>query len=310
MVSGMDDPLRCKICGGRLIGDFERGEAFCSLCGLVLDERIVDLRPEWKALDAEDKERRVRVGPPITPTLHDYGLGSEMGPTPSSEATYSEVSGSYNSLRGWHKRLRASTPTERNLVNALTKINELCERLQMPKVVSETSSRIYRQLSKKGVVKSRSINKVVTAIVYFSSRVHGFERNIKEVAAASKVDEKAISKYYKIIASSASPEPLPQPSVERQIARLVNMIKLSPRVERLALQLSKATKDASIRDGKSPSGLAAAYVYMAAVMIGETLPQREVALAADITDVTVRHRYREILENFVIRQKLKPSKGM
>jgi len=301
MSNGLDDSLRCKICGGRLIGDLERGEAFCSVCGSVLDERLVDLGPEWKAIDYEEKEKKVRVGSPITPRFHDYGLGSEIEQTQNYEQTK-------ESLRVWQKRLRTSTSAERNLAQALSKINDLCENLKMPIVVAETAARIYRQLLKKGVVKSKCMAKVTAAIVYFSAKVHGIERSVKEVSEAAGVDMKAVNKYYRLIASEAPIDRPPLPTVEKQIARLANLMKVSAKTERLALRLYKATKSAIIQDGKSPSGLAAAYIYIASVMNSENIPQREVAAVADITDVTIRHRYREILENFVIKQTLKPLK--
>jgi transcription initiation factor TFIIB len=302
MSGGLDESLRCKICGGRLIGDLERGEAFCSVCGSVLDERLVDLGPEWKAIDYEEKEKKVRVGSPITPRFHDYGLGSEIECTQD----YDQKN---KSLRVWQKRLRTSTPEERNLAQALTKINALCESLKIPPVVAETASRIYRQLLKKGVVKSKCMAKVTAAILYFSAKLHGVERSVREFSEAAGVDVKAINKYYRLIASEAQVEHPPLPTVEKQIARLANLMKVSAKTERLALQLYKATKAATIQDGKSPSGLAAAYLYIASVINNENIPQREVAAAAEVTDVTVRHRYREILENFVIKQTLKPLKG-
>jgi transcription initiation factor TFIIB len=301
--------LRCPVCGRDLSNpasidlDLERGEAFCSVCGFVLDERLVDLGPEWKAIDYEEKEKKVRVGSPITPRYHDWGLGSEID-------NIKDYNLMHESLRIWQKRLRTSTPTARNLVHALSKINDLCDNLRLPVVVSETASQIYRHLLKKGVVKSKCLAKVTASIVYYSAKVHGAERSVKEVSEAAGVDAKAVNKYYRLIASEASVEHPPLPTVEKQIARLVNIMKLSAKTERIALQLYKETKAATLQDGKSPSGLAAAYIYIASVMNSENIPQREVAAVADITDVTVRHRYREILENFVIRQKLKPLKDV
>lgn len=302
MSSGLDDSLRCKICGGRLIGDSERGEAFCSVCGSVVDDRLVDLGPEWKAIDYEEKEKKVRVGSPITPRFHDYGLGSVI----EHSQGYDQINGS---LRVWQRRLRASTSAARNLAQVLSKINDLCESLKVPTVVAETASRTYRQLLKKGVVTSKCMAKVTAAIVYFSAKLHGVERSVKEVSEAAGVDVKAVNRYYRLIALEAPVEHPPLPTVEKQIARLANLIKVSAKTERIALQLYKATKAATIQDGKSPSGLAAAYIYIASVINSENIPQREIAAVADITDVTVRHRYREILENFVIKQKLKPLKG-
>jgi transcription initiation factor TFIIIB Brf1 subunit/transcription initiation factor TFIIB len=43
-------------------------------------------------------------------------------------------------------------------------------------------------------------------------------------------------------------------------------------------------------------------------MVGAHLPQREVAEFAEVTEVTVRNRCREILDNYVIRQEFMPPK--
>jgi len=43
------------------------------------------------------------------------------------------------------------------------------------------------------------------------------------------------------------------------------------------------------------------------MLLGEKLPQREIAEIADATEVTVRNRCREILDNFVIKQRLNAS---
>ena len=59
--------------------------------------------------------------------------------------------------------------------------------------------------------------------------------------------------------------------------------------------------------GAGISGLAAAYVYMSSVMRGDHLPQREVAEFAEVTEVTVRNRCRELLDNYIIRQKVGSS---
>ena len=95
--------------------------------------------------------------------------------------------------------------------------------------------------------------------------------------------------------------------MEKYISKLVNNEKINSRVERLALELAGRTNESEISSGKTPAGLAAAYVYIASVMCGEHIPQREIAEFAEVTEVTVRNRCREILDKFTIRQKLRAS---
>ena len=69
--------IYCLNCGNRLIGDSEKGEQVCPSCGYVT-AAPVDEGPEWKAIDLEEKSKRVRVGAPTTLTLHDLGLSTDI----------------------------------------------------------------------------------------------------------------------------------------------------------------------------------------------------------------------------------------
>ncbi len=57
----------CPECGSpRIVRDFKRGELICQDCGYVIEERYIDAGPEWRAFDSEQREKRSRVGAPIT----------------------------------------------------------------------------------------------------------------------------------------------------------------------------------------------------------------------------------------------------
>ena len=55
-------------------------------------------------------------------------------------------------------------------------------------------------------------------------------------------------------------------------------------------------REAGIHSGKSPVGLAAAAVYAAALLTNEKVTQSEVSEVANISEVTIRNRYKELLE--------------
>ena len=57
----------CPECGSpRLIRDYKRGELVCQDCGCVIEDKYIDAGPEWRAFDSEQKEKRSRVGAPVT----------------------------------------------------------------------------------------------------------------------------------------------------------------------------------------------------------------------------------------------------
>ena len=52
----------CPECGGpKLMRDYEAAEIVCMACGCVIDEKLADTRPEWRAFDDDQKKSRTRV---------------------------------------------------------------------------------------------------------------------------------------------------------------------------------------------------------------------------------------------------------
>ncbi len=296
----------CPVCGNRLIGDSEKGEQVCPSCGFVTTGPV-DEGPEWKAIDLEEKSKRVRVGSPTTLTLHDLGLSTDISTEMrDSHGKYLDpaMRATVEKMKKWQSRIRTINSQERGLSIVLSRITEVCNNLNLPRNVAETAALIYRTSVKLKVAKSKSIMGMTAATVYLACRKCGVSRTLKEVARAAGLEKGNVAKYFRLILKDVEKNYVPPPSVEKHISKLVNLAKIDPRVEHLALNVSRQTNDSKISSGKAPAGLAAAYVYMSSVMLGEHLPQREVAEFAEVTEVTVRNRVRELLDNYIIRQKL------
>jgi transcription initiation factor TFIIB len=304
-----EKPGICSICGMPLIDDYESGERICPSCGIVVKEHMLDRGPEWKALDLEEKEKRVRTGSPTTLALHDFGLSTEISSTDTDshgKRLSSQMRASAEKMRKWQMRIRASSPEERSLSNVLNRINILAAKLSLPRTAIETAAYLYRLAVRNKTARSKSIMGMTAASVYLACRKCNVGRTLKEVADAANLDKRIVAKYYRLVLKEVEKEYVPPPSVEGYISKLANIAKIEPKIERLALKLASQTNDTRISSGKAPAGLAAAYVYIASVLLSKKLPQREVAEAADVTEVTVRNRCREILMNFSIKQELKP----
>jgi transcription initiation factor TFIIB len=96
-------------------------------------------------------------------------------------------------------------------------------------------------------------------------------------------------------------------AIDHYISKLANNAKIDTKVERLAIDIAHKTSNHFLADGKSPHGLAAAYIYMASALLGSSLSQVEISEIAGITEVTIRNRCKDILCNFKITIKLKPQ---
>ena len=98
-------------------------------------------------------------------------------------------------------------------------------------------------------------------------------------------------------------------TMDKYISKIANLSKTEVRVERLALEIAEKIKDSSIADGKAPNGIAAAYLYVASILLGQNVLQRDISSIAGVTEVTIRNRCKEILTSYRLKITLRPSLG-
>ncbi|WP_439026048.1 transcription initiation factor IIB [Haloarchaeobius sp. DT45] len=288
----------CPECTGDLIADSEHGETVCADCGLVVEEDNVDRGPEWRAFDSKEKDEKSRVGAPTTNMMHDQGLSTNIG-WQNKDAYGRQLSSSQRQkmqrLRTWNERFRTRDSKERNLKQALGEIDRMASALGLPKNVRETASVIYRRALAEDLLPGRSIEGVSTASLYAAARQAGTPRSLDEVTNVSRVERDEIARTYRYIVRELNLEIQPADPVS-YVPRFASELGISDEAERRARQLLETAKREGIHSGKSPVGLAAAAVYAASLLANEKVTQNEVSDVANISEVTIRNRYHELLE--------------
>jgi transcription initiation factor TFIIB len=212
-------------------------------------------------------------------------------------------------MKKWQKRIKTLSSEERWLSNILPNILESSYALSLPQIVSETAAHLCRISWKQRVIQNKSSLGMTAAFVYLACRKCGVGRSLKEVAKAVGIEKRTAAKHYRYLLREVEKEYMPAASVEKYISKLANIAKIDPRTERLALWIAGRTRDVDISSGKLPAGLAAAYVYIASVLNGERIAQREIAEYAEVTEVTVRSRCKEMFDSFIICQRLHAMNG-
>ena len=293
-----DETLRCPECGGHLETDTEHGETVCSDCGLVVEADSVDRGPEWRAFDSREKDEKSRVGAPTTEMMHDKGLSTNIGwqdKDAYGRSLSSRQREKMQRLRTWNERFRTRDSKERNLKQALGEIDRMASALGLPENVRETASVIYRRALDEDLLPGRSIEGVATASLYAAARQAGTPRSLDEIDAVSRVEKDEIARTYRYVVRELSLEIQPA-DPESYVPRFASDLGLSDEAEMRARGLLKTAKERGVHSGKSPVGLAAAAVYAAALLTNEKVTQNEVSEVANISEVTIRNRYHELLD--------------
>ncbi|MFB6310715.1 MAG: transcription initiation factor IIB family protein [Salinirussus sp.] len=290
--------LTCPECDGRLRTDNEHGETVCTDCGLVVEADSVDRGPEWRAFDAAEKDEKSRVGAPTTNMMHDKGLSTNIDwrdQDAYGNSLSSRQRQKMQRLRTWNERFRTRDSKERNLKQALGEIDRMASALGLPETVRETASVIYRRALEEDLLPGRSIEGVSTSAVYAAARQAGVPRSLDEIDEVSRVEKSEIARTYRYVVRELSLEVEPADPAS-YVPRFVSALERSEEVERRARGLLESAKEEGVHSGKSPVGLAAAAVYAASLLTNEKTTQAAVSEVADISEVTIRNRYHELLE--------------
>ena len=126
-------------------------------------------------------------------------------------------------------------------------------------------------------------------------RAESAARSLDEIAAVSRVDKDEIARTYRYVVRELKLEIKPA-DPEQYVPRFASDLGLSDESEHRARSLLRNAKEQGVHSGKSPVGLAAAAVYASALLSNEKVTQDAIGDAADVSEVTIRNRYKELLD--------------
>ena len=296
---------RCPECGGnRIMNDHESAEIVCMACGYVVVEKVTNQGPEWRAFDAEQRVKRERTGSPATFAIHDKGLSTTIDwhdrDFNGHGIPHGQKAQIYR-LRKWQRRIRVSDATERNLSFALADMSKIANKLNLPKNILETASVIYRKAVKEHLIRGRTIQGVTAATIYVACRQCGLARTLEDICQASPAEKKDVRRSYRFLLNQLNYF-IPQIKTSQYVNKFFNQLTLEGNAEEIAHKIVFVAKELKLTSGRGPTGIAAAASYIASILAGERITQREIAEIAQVTEVTIRNRYKELVDRlqFVI----------
>lgn len=290
----------CPECGGRVRADTEHGERTCADCGLVLEADELDYGPEWRSLDDERADDRRRIGAPMLERRHDRGLSTSIG-WQNADAYGNELSRRKRTqlrrLRTWNERFTAKSAQERNLKEAFGELERMAAALGVSEPCRETAAVLYRRAVDAELLPGRSIEAMTTACLYAAARQHGTPRTYTAFETVSRVDIDRVQRAYRYLSRELELEIAP-PDPVQYLGQFASALAISDEAEHVAREILEAAKVDGIHIGKSPAGLAASAIYGAARLTNERITQRRIDDATGVSVVTIRSRYRELLEAY------------
>lgn len=264
-----------------LIEDHRAGDMICSMCGLVVGDRVVDVGSEWRTFSDSNNDPS-RVGAAENPLL-DNDLSTTIGQSTGTE----------------YRNHHAMTSSNKTLMGAYRDINEIADRVNLPRIIIEEASGLFKKVHEQKKLKNRSRLAIVSACIYIACKLQSAARSFKELSSISGILAKDIAKCYKnickIIEYSSHQEVSMHVDSSDFLSRFCSRLELSIEVQRIATHIATEAKELSITDGRNPTSIAAAAIYMASQVSDEPKSQKEISEIAGCAESTIRHSYRLML---------------
>ncbi|MFX1418476.1 MAG: transcription initiation factor IIB family protein [Promethearchaeota archaeon] len=276
----------CPECGGKVILLHEKGETVCGQCGLVINERIVDISHSGKrAFTKQEKESRERTGSPISILLPDMGLSTIIDKANIKSPDLKRAA-KWNSRMTWDKR---------NMLIATTELKRIGSNLNLPNHVKKAAIRLYIEAFKKKLLRGRSINGMVAACLYFACRERKIPRTLQEILDQTSISAKNVRRCYRTLIRELN---LKAPSTDpiSLIPRFIAELELDADAENATIKILQRFTSKYSTSGKDPKGLCAGALYLVCKKKDKKVSQKDIANLVGVTEVTLRSRYKELVK--------------
>jgi transcription initiation factor TFIIB len=285
----------CPECGGsQLLTDHTVGELACRSCGLIIHEQRLDQTPEYRAYTLREQQTKTRVGPPASFVFHDKGLTTTFNPLYDTVGNRLPVHEQLKMrrLQKWNHRMHQHERT-RNFSQAMTEITRLIDALHLPTSIQETAAVLYRKAYGRKLIRGRSIKGMAAAAVYAACRLTQTPARLQNLVTMSSCQRKEIAKSYRLMHQYLNLH-MPLDNSVTYIAKIASRLNLDAQTQQQAITLLNHARQKQGLVGKIPAGSAGAALYIASRMRGNAITQAKIAAAAEVTEVTIRNRFRSL----------------
>ncbi|WP_406533622.1 TFIIB-type zinc ribbon-containing protein [Methanobrevibacter sp.] len=271
--------------------DFKRAEVVCALCGLVIDENIPDRGFGFNEFRFSRTDEDAAIENTVSFTLHDKGLPTMIDSKNKDihgKSIPSRNMKQWGRLRKLDRKGRISGPYERNLAEALNKLNIQATMLSLPKTMREDASITYRKALDYKLIKGRGINKVVAASLYISCRRFRIPYTLAEIGELSGISKTELGRTYRFLTRELNIK-LPLASPRDFVPRFASELELSSEVESKAIEIIEKAEERGLTSGQS-NIMAAAALYAASNASGKQIRMMDVTDVAKVSSSTLKKR--------------------
>jgi transcription initiation factor TFIIB len=280
------DLFSCPECNGNIIYLEERGDSVCIQCGLIAFEKEIDrAHMGRRAFTKQQKQKIEQIGSPISELVPNIGL-----------CTYIDKYNIQNSeLHRAAKRDSYLSWEDRNLVMATAELKRISHNLNLPAYIKKEGLKLYKRAFKANILRGRSIKSMIVACLYYTCKLQRIPRTFQEFQDESSQNQKKIKNCYKTLIQHFNLKTVQIDPISL-LSRYITDLGLSTELEKFTTKILESYLKKKPLNGINPKGLCAGAIYVVCKLKNIKINQKTISNTINITEVTLRSRYKEIME--------------
>jgi len=285
-----------------IIVDRKNGTVINTETGEVIEDHVIDEGMDWRAYGMDEFNRKAHACP-VDPSFHDFGLHTFIEIDPPNK--FRDIVKRHTAIRllRANDRIRIDN-SDRRVVSLLQLLHSYADLLGLPKEVVDDAAMILRRavntMPANLYFNRRNRNEYIVALLVISAKRMGIPLSIAEAVKALQERGSMISRFlvedaaWKILRTGLVGSTAVDP--RSYIPKFVDRLGLKQDVATLASAIISLLKESGLHEGRKPSSLAGAAVYVAAKILGYEITQKQVSKATGENEVTLRNSTWFILE--------------
>ncbi len=294
----------CKEFPPNIVEAWTQGDIICGSCGLVLGDKLVDMRSEWRTFSNDDGKdvdpSRVGDGPNLL--LNGAQLDTRIAASGNIKARELQ--------RAQGKS--TSDKSTKGLLKAYEEIGNLCDAQNLPKVVNETAKHIYKLLDDARALKGKSQDSLVASCIFIACRQNNVPRSFREITELTRVPKKDIGRTFKtvekflqeynrknkifntggFVVSNEEYRTTESSKAKDVCRRFCSQLRLGQNISYICEEVAEKMSEKGSLAGRSPLSIAAVCIYMCSAAMGDPKSPREIGLVCGVSDGTIRSAYK------------------
>ncbi|KZV62953.1 cyclin-like protein [Peniophora sp. CONT] len=287
----------CRDPNPYIVEEFSSGDLVCGTCGLVLGDRVVDTRSEWRTFSNDEPgDDPSRVGAASDPVLGLEHLDTIIGFKDGGSGVSSELKRAAARAQGSH--------SARSIPYAFHEISSMCDQCSLNKHISDIAKQAYKRCEDEKLLRGKPVEAIIAACIFIACRYAGVPRTFREIGQIANVPKKLLGQCFRTLQATLNlqqtqtqnGQPGPGRSgPEDMLVRYCNYLDLPPYAVRYCRDVIVAAREYSIADGRNPMSIAGGAIVFACQLLDIDKPLKDIADVAGVSADVINSVYKSYL---------------